>query len=562
MKKLLTLTLFQLKDKLDMSWVKQKKTLIQSLVFGALKFLLVAGLTFGLLFVFTFIELFSKRSDTIPLYTVFFFVLFVLSLISTTMALTSSLYFADDNKTLVTLPATSNQLFFSKIFVYLLFELKKSLNILVPVTLGFIIFALIPFKGQQITFWSILWLPIPVIISIFIQVLLGAILSIPALYIYKFYKRYSLVGIITLAIILIGSVVLTIFLISLIPENIDLQVQWPQMKSAMRGFIYTIDKYFYPFNFFSRVVFGDQTSVGTIHYRLMGMTFAKAGIGIGIIVVLTLICYLAIKPFYFNMISKTFEFDKNPLTAPRLNKVHRKYVTFANKELKLSFRDFDISGEYIAIYIIVPILLLLMDKMISAFSTSLKGNTIALAVNVLLTTLPLLASNSMIATMYSKEGRAAYIKKTNPVDPLVPLISKLIFNLFLCVPSIAACAVILGLFTNANVAGAIMFGFAVLFIQYGHIIYSASQDIMNPQNEAYATSGSSFNNPNETKTTVVAFIIAFAVTLVSYLLFLESQKYYDSYNIAFLKILIISMLGFGGSLTLFILKIKAFYYEK
>ena len=562
MKKLLTLTLFQLRDKLDFSWVKQKKTLIQSIVFGVLKFLIVAALTFGLLFIFTFIELFSKRSDTIPLYTVFFVVLFILSLISTTMALTKSLYFDDDNKTLVTLPATSNQLFFSKIFVYLLFELKKSLNILVPATLGFIVFALTSFKGQQITFWPIIWFPIPIIIGVCFQVFLGAILSIPALYIYKFYKRFSIVGLITLILALAGSVVLTIFLINLIPENIDLNVQWPQMKSAMRGFIYNIDKYAYPFNFFTRCVFGEQTSVGSIHYRLSGWSFAKIGIGIGMIAILVLICYLAIKPFYFTMISKTFEFDKNPLTAPRLNKVHRKYVTFANKEVKLSFRDFDISGEYIAIYILVPILLLLMDRIISAFSTSLRGNTIALAVNVLLTTLPLLASNSMIATLYSKEGRAAYMKKTNPVNPLVPLISKLIFNLFFCIPSIAACAVILGIFTSANVVGAVMFGFAVLFVQYGHILYSASQDIMNPQNEAYATSGSNFNNPNETKTTVVAFIISFVITVVAYLLFLESQKYYDNYTVAFLKILLISMFGFGGSLALFVLKIKAFYYEK
>ena len=38
MKQLLQLTLFQLKDKIDMSWMKSKKTLIQSIVFGVLKF--------------------------------------------------------------------------------------------------------------------------------------------------------------------------------------------------------------------------------------------------------------------------------------------------------------------------------------------------------------------------------------------------------------------------------------------------------------------------------------------------------------------------------------------
>ena len=42
MKQLLQLTLFQLKDKIDMSWMKSKKTLIQSIVFGVLKFAIVS----------------------------------------------------------------------------------------------------------------------------------------------------------------------------------------------------------------------------------------------------------------------------------------------------------------------------------------------------------------------------------------------------------------------------------------------------------------------------------------------------------------------------------------
>ncbi len=559
MKKLLSLTLFQLKDKLDFSWVKSKKTLIQKIVFGILKFVLLAGITFGLLFIFTFIDLFSVYSDIIPLYTVFYVVLFVLSLLSTTMALTKSLYFADDNKTLVTLPATSNQLFFSKIFVYLIFELKRSLNILVPVTLGFVVFTL---YGKQITFWPLIWGIVPLFFTVVIQVLLGAVLSIPALYIYKLYKRVPIISLITVLLAVAGGIVLIVWLITLIPENIDLNIQWPSMKSAMRGFIWGFDKNAYPFNLFVRCLFGEVTSVGYIHFKLNYMTFVKAAVALGACGVLAAICFLAIKPFYFTMISKTFEFDKNPLAAPKLNKKHRKYVTFANKEMKLSFRDFDVSGAYIAIYILVPILLLLMDKVMSAFSTSMRGNSIALAVNVLLTVLPLLASNSMIATLYSKEGRAAYMMKTNPVDPLLPLISKLIFNLALSIPSIAACAVILNLLTEANVGNAIMFGFSVLLIQYGHILYSASQDIMNPQNETYATSGSDFNNPNERKATVVAFILSFIVAIVAYLLLMESQKYYDNYNSAFIKILLLAIGGFAGSLVLFILKIKAFYYEK
>ena len=114
MKQLLRLTLFQLKDKLDMSWIKSKKTLIQTLVFGLLKFLIVVAIVFLVLFLLTFVGFISKYQDVLPLFTMFIAVVFVLGTASSTYTLTKSLYFADDNKVLITLPVNANKLFFSK----------------------------------------------------------------------------------------------------------------------------------------------------------------------------------------------------------------------------------------------------------------------------------------------------------------------------------------------------------------------------------------------------------------------------------------------------------------
>ena len=71
MKQLLQLTLFQLKDKLDMSWMKSKKTLIQTIVFGLLKFAVVAGIVFAILYLLTFVGFVSKYQDVLPLFTMF-----------------------------------------------------------------------------------------------------------------------------------------------------------------------------------------------------------------------------------------------------------------------------------------------------------------------------------------------------------------------------------------------------------------------------------------------------------------------------------------------------------
>ncbi len=566
MKQLLRLTLFQLKDKIDMSWMKSRKTLIQTIVFSVLKFVAVAVIVFGILFLLTKVGFLNKYHDIIRLFTMFLAVTMFLNLCSSTYNLSKSLYMADDNKVLITFPVNANKLFFSKLFVYYFYELKRSFLLLIPGIFGFLVFEAFDFKSFEVNFLQIIWMIIPVIMLVAIQVLLASILSIPFLYIYRLFKRNQIFDLILVAIGVSAFIFVVVKLINLIPDDIDLDRQWPSMVNGFAKFIETFDDYAYPVNYYSRIFFGEIAGTGTtwndVHYQLLGFTFLRALIALGVLTILGLVAFLLIRPFYFTMIYKTFEYDKNPQLVMRKNVKHKKYVTFANKEFKLSFRDFDISGSYIAIYIIVPILLFFMDRVISAISTSMRGNNIAIAVNVLLTILPLLASNSTIATLYSKEGRTAYLTKSNPVNPFIPLTSKLLFNLVFSVPSIIACSIIFANFSGLGVPIAVLFSVSVLLIQYAHIFYSAAQDIMNPQNEVYATTGSDFNNPNEARATVMAFIGSFAITVVLYFMLVESNALHGNYLSAFIRLFVVAAFLFAGFLYLFVKKIQAFYYEK
>ena len=566
MKQLLRLTLFQLKDKIDMSWMKSRKTLIQTIVFSVLKFVAVAVIVFGILFLLTKVGFLNKYHDIIRLFTMFLAVTMFLNLCSSTYNLSKSLYMADDNKVLITFPVNANKLFFSKLFVYYFYELKRSFLLLIPGIFGFLVFEAFDFKSFEVNFLQIIWMIIPVIMLVAIQVLLASILSIPFLYIYRLFKRNQIFDLILVAIGVSAFIFVVVKLINLIPDDIDLDRQWPSMVNGFAKFIETFDDYAYPVNYYSRIFFGEIAGTGTtwndVHYQLLGFTFLRALIALGVLTILGLVAFLLIRPFYFTMIYKTFEYDKNPQLVMRKNVKHKKYVTFANKEFKLSFRDFDIPGSYIAIYIIVPILLFVMDRVISAISTSMRGNNIAIAVNVLLTILPLLASNSTIATLYSKEGRTAYLTKSNPVNPFIPLTSKLLFNLVFSVPSIIACSIIFANFSGLGVPIAVLFSVSVLLIQYAHIFYSAAQDIMNPQNEVYATTGSDFNNPNEARATVMAFIGSFAITVVLYFMLVESNALHGNYLSAFIRLFVVAAFLFAGFLYLFVKKIQAFYYEK
>lgn len=559
MKQLLKLTFFQLKDKIDFSWTKSRKTLIQTIVFGILKFVVVGGISFGLLFLLSFIGFISKSRGVLPLFTVFLTLIVFLNMLTATHDLMKSLYYSDDNKVLITFPVTSNQLFFSKLLVYFIFEVRKSINLLIPAVLGFFIFEIIPFS--EVSFWVFIWMLVPIVLLVLGQVLLAAILSIPFLFIYRLFKQYPILDLIGVALLIAAGLFVAIELISLIPKDIDLNRHWPVLVQNFENLIVGIHTYAYPVNFFSHILFGEVSGT-SVHYLFSSWTFIKTAIIFGSVALLGLIVFFLIRPFYFRMIYQTFEFDKNQLLGQKKNIKHKKYITFANKEFKLSFRDFDISGSYIAVYIIVPLMLFFMDRVFSAISTSLRGNNIAFAVNLLLTILPLLASNSTVATLYSKEGRTAYVTKTNPVNPFIPLVSKLLFNLLFSIPSIIACAIVFANFSDLGIVIAILFSISVLLMQYAHIFFSAAQDIMNPQNEVYATTGNDFNNPNETRVTIVAFVSSFVITLLFYFMLTESFTLHEGYLSAFIRLAIISAGLFAGFLYLFIMKIKAFYYEK
>jgi len=560
-KKLWALVMFQFREKIDISWAISSKSLIQTIVFSVLKFLLVMGATFGAGSILILLQI-IYATDFVNLYLLFFTVYTIINTINVTLGLMKSLYYAEDNKLLVTFPVSSNILFLSKMMVYFLAELRRSVDMLLPITLGLILCGVTAGKISPICLFYCI---VVLIIAVGLMVVFGALFSIPVCYIYKAFKTVPILELVAFLIFAAVAIVAVVWIISFIPKNIDLLNEWPSMRETMQNTIEGFSRYIYPFVFVVETIVGKLAIDTTAHYVFGLGSILQSIILLGVFAAASIGIFFLIKPFYFYMMTKSFEFDKSAVDSGRANPVHKKYITFVDKEFKITFRDFEVSGSYLIVYALVPLLLYLIDTMFSAINRRLEGNMMTYAFNVLLMTIPYLASNSMIATLYSKEGRAAYIKKTKPVSPLVPLISKLVFNLGLSIPSIIACGIVFYNYAANDLIGVLatmLLSFTVLFVQYAHIFYSATLDIMNPQNERYATQGEDFNNPNEKNSTIVAFISSFILAFITYLLLYDSYYRTLSYNGAFIKIFVIGAVACFSCLLLFVLKVKAYYFEK
>ena len=554
--KLFTLVLMQLKNKLDLNVKNNKKQIMRTALFSVLKFGIIAAIVYLLLYLSSFFGLFYD-SDFSRVMVIVLTISLVLSLISCTVELMKNLYFSEDNKVLITFPVDSNKIFISKLIVFYLYEIKKSFSFLIPITLSCVLFLN---SIGKCSIYMLFWMFIPTIFILMLPVLIGALLSIVAMYIVKFLKRVPILQVI-LFIGILGLVIYgVVYLIKLIPTNIDLINQWPTVSKSIRNFLLFIEEKLPFMTQLVSILIGDITV--SLVYSLNAMSFVKLLILIVICVLLFIIAYFISRPIFFGMMAKNFEINKR-VGKDKENIRRSKILTFVDKEFKINIRNMSISLNYIIVYIVLPILILFLNVMYQAMNSSSFGELLTYTFNILMITLPLLASNALVATYYSREGRAAYVKKTKPLNVAYPLLTKLFFNVILSIPCVFSCVFIFGNRAGFTITITFILGFAILFLHFGHMIFSASLDIMNPQNEQYATSGEVIDNPNENKSTLFAFIISAFFTIISYKFFSEAivTNKVNDLIICVIKLLSICFAYFISMLYLFFKKVKAFYYE-
>ena len=560
MKTLLTLVMMQLKDKIDLSFAKDKRQLLNKIVFSVLKFLIISGVSFGIVFIcYRLLGVFYWTNIPAVMLVVVTLLL-VLSIISCTAGLVQTMYFADDNKVLVTFPVSENTVFISKLLVFYFYEVIKSFSLLIPVLMGFLVNMLI---SNVISGWVFLGIWIPLLVYMAIPVLIGALLSIPALYIVRFFKRYKVVGYALFVLVLSAVVYGVVSLIAIMPENINVMAVYQQdILPAIRTFLLFVEENAHFMKWIISSFIGEKFTWGVYMYDFN--TFLAFGAMLLFAALMIAIVFFTTKFIFYNAMRRSFEFEKNAKDEQKKNVVHSVGVTFLLKELRLNLRSIATVLNFLSVYIVVPILVFLMNKVFSAIDTSIRGDNLAFAFNILPIMLPLMASNSLIASAYSKEGRAAYIKKTKPISVIWPLTSKMFLNFIGSFLSVVVSVLVFASFNDFTPIMIILLIVGLTAFQYGHMFISATLDIMNPLNERYATEGEVASNKNENLSTLLAFSISFVLALYTFFMYNESYIYSTSatLDLLFIKTCVVGLIVLAVAVYMFITNVKAYYYER
>ena len=241
-----------------------------------------------------------------------------------------------------------------------------------------------------------------------------------------------------------------------------------------------------------------------------------------------------------------------------LGRKNHKYHPMASTLIKDILLDLRTPGNILnnyLLFIITPLATLVLNSVFAAMNTSASGKLLTIIFNTLIIALILCASNVFMASIYSREGSSSYLLKVSPTNYIKSLSIKLLIRMVIVTSSIIFTIVIYHDKAPANSIDFALFFFAFLFIYLGHLLWSAELDYMNPQDRLYAEVGQqqgNIANPNETLSSVLAFIVPIVFTAVVYFFCNENMVR------AFRRIFLVALFFFVARLVLFILKIVGY----
>ena len=538
----------QLKDKLDLAYLKSVKGTIFKVVLNLLKFAVITALIYISLFVISFLRLTSILPG-IPqnFFSVLFTVMMLLSIAVCTFGLTKYLYFTKDNSFLLVMPAEKTALFTSKLIVYYVYELMRNITFLLPL---FTAYGMV--NKMPLYFYP--YLAVVLIIVTAIPVVIGALLSIPAMFLSVFIKQHIWLEYIILTAVIGGAVFGLTCLISALPANLDILGTWSTTFWKIQGFMDTFNSFFAPFGVLVTFIIGKRYGVSN-HFFIADQLWALLFISVFIAVIL-LATFFLVRPLYFKMASSPFEYRKNKTAKNYKNRQYNSFLSSVKKDLTLSYRTSEKFYSLIFTVLGLPLAIFLLNKIYSAMDTRLTGAFMTISFNILVILLFALSSNTNLAHVYSEEGGAAYLLKTSPKPYLQTLISKLAVNFVLVSLSLLTAVLIFSSFAGFDFFTGICV-FAVLeFVYIGHMLWCAESDFMNPQTMQYQTTGTHVSNPNDIKAVISSFLLSALMAFLTFFFIPENV------NLVWYRLIFIASLFLLLRSWLFVNKVTVYFKEK
>ncbi|MCQ2741746.1 MAG: hypothetical protein MJ239_00360 [Bacilli bacterium] len=482
-----------------------KKSLIRVIVM-LIGFVVVAAVSFVFFYISRLFSLFSvlaKVPQSVPSLIVmaFFFIGFIPALLK----LTKSLYFAPDNKILITFPCNGNTIFLARIFVFFVSQLVRTLMIEVAFLAGFMIFS--NFKAYCYPWLILAWFLLTAA-----EVLILSLLSIPTYYAWLFLKKHNIITV----FLSIAAFVLIIFaivnVVMLIPDSISLFNSWGPYQAAIIKFL---NGYQNEASFFFWLTTMSMGYLQDNNVRLFTATNVITLLGvIATIVIFLVLCLYVVNPIYFRLASSSSDFGGAGKTKTKNMVRHSFFYTQMKKEATLFFRDPNLFSGCFGTFAVMPIFILVVDKIFGSMQSNIRGDMMILAFNVVILLLVSLSANTIAARIYSSEGDAFNLTRTYPGNEIFMVSSKIIWPGIIGSISVAISAAVFGSMKSIGGLSIFFVGTALVFAYLGHLLSSAGHDFTTKKDHF---EDSDFASPAEKRSVVSAIVVSLVFGVLYYL---------------------------------------------
>ncbi len=541
-----------LANSLSMDWKKNKKKSIINVTLKIVTFVACVALSYAFFYFCKALNIFSLL-PYIPMAvpSMIINVMLIFSFFATLFKVTNELYFANDNKVLLTLPTNGGTLFLARLFVVYINTYIKALTLEIPFLLGYFLVS-----GYPIYMYLVVFVLFLVVDLAF--VLLSAIFSIPLYFIKRFFISYPLAQRIFSLLFVIVVIAGASMLIAIIPEKIDIFTNWSpyfyRIQDGMKWYMNQMS-FFYQT---SLMFLGGYNGYSFRYFSGIGInglwTFLSFLASIPILYVVSL--SLA-TPFYLRLASGNDELLPKQSKKKKVSHKTNSFLSQLKKEFLLFAKDGEIAPAYAGMFVFLPVLLVLISKIFMAMDLNSRGLSLVQVAMLLISLLITLSMNGLIARIYSEEGGAFKVARTYPVKNGLLISSKLVMPSILGIISIAISYVIIANLRAELYYENLMLGGGILCVYLGHLLYSASLDFTNPKT---SFGDVSFLSNNENRSLICAFIMSGLLTYLFYLFTQDSAVWINSIQTtSSFKILLIGILYLIFNIVLYVRKIRYVY---
>lgn len=398
----------------------------------------------------------------------------------------NTLYLNKNNELLMSLPVTPNQIFISKMLVVYMEEVIINSVFTLPLFLSLGILG--SFE------WSFfVFMPFFLLIMPLLPIALACLVSIPAMYVLRFFKRHAVVSIVTILALIAGGVWLYSSLLSSIASSMDI-------ANKLMATILSVNKSIATFGANNIPFF--QFANGFMHID----QFYWVLVYIGASAVILLGAVLLVKPFFFNIAMKNLEQASAKVKVKEL-KPCSPFKSLLKKEFLTVFRNPGSVVNYLLFTLLMPFIVFVYDKLLLTMIVNEVGQAMINGSHLMIVAILAMLSNTMSANAISREGNNFYIMKTTPIDYYTQTLAKLSFNAIFTVGAVIVTGIVTCFYIK--IPYVICTTIAVCFASIGHMLYCYDLDLRKPMLDWMDSSEMHKVSGNIGKSILVGFVIAF-----------------------------------------------------